>query len=436
VGQASAVEAHAASASLTVQETVVQDWLKQYSGIKMYGYSGQAFVVDAAGNIYVTGTSFGLNREASSQNFETLKYGPRGNKKWARQYNGPANDEDQASDIALDRAGNIYVTGWSVRKSSDSSLPPAWDYATVKYDPGGNRIWVRRYSSPDSSRTYYAEHIGTDRAGNSYVTGIEYLIQDNNIQAANFLTLKYNPAGALKWVRRYHGPKGAKAFPGAMKVDRVGNVYVTGGLELPGYEYVYATVKYDTDGNRKWARRHPGYWANAIEVDGAGNTYVSGFGWTVKYDPDGGQAWSTPYPGQAHALALDKGGNVYATGDSPGASGEGSMSDFGTIKYDKDGNQLWLQGYNGEGKQDDIAYAIAVDSYGKIYVTGSSAGVDGVYQLATIKYGSDGLQEWVQQASTNDPAGIVVDSAGNIYVSGSSGAVPWQKALTIKYSQQ
>ncbi|MEA3311142.1 MAG: FlgD immunoglobulin-like domain containing protein [candidate division WOR-3 bacterium] len=49
---------------------------------------------------------------------------------WVARYDGPASGVDEARDIAVDGAGNVYVTGWSY------DLETQWDYATVKYSQG------------------------------------------------------------------------------------------------------------------------------------------------------------------------------------------------------------------------------------------------------------------------------------------------------------
>ncbi len=71
----------------------------------------------------------------------------------------------------------------------------------------------------------------------------------------------------------------------------------------------------------------------------------------------------------AYALALDAAGNVYVTGQSLGA---GTNSDYATVKYDSSGNQLWAARYNGPGNDRDVAEALAVDAAGNVYATGNS----------------------------------------------------------------
>jgi hypothetical protein len=80
------------------------------------------------------------------------------------RYNGPGNSYDEATGIALDSSGNVYVTG----ESSGSGT--GGDYATIKYDSAGSEIWVRRYNGPANGWDY-ATGIALDSSGNVYVTG-------------------------------------------------------------------------------------------------------------------------------------------------------------------------------------------------------------------------------------------------------------------------
>src|SRR5437773_2129585 len=89
------------------------------------------------------------------------------------------------------------------------------------------------------------------------------------------------------------------------------------------------------------------------------------------------QAWVTHYNGpgtridSAYAMAVDSAGSVYVTGRSYSSD---TGYDYATLKYDTDGNQLWAARYNGNSTSDDVAYALAVDDAGNVYVTGGSAG--------------------------------------------------------------
>jgi hypothetical protein len=83
---------------------------------------------------------------------------------WIARYNGPGNQDDNVWDMVLDQAGNIYVVGTSHGGVTN------YDIATIKYDPNGNPLWIRRYDAfgykPDDAQT-----IAVDQVGNVFVTG-------------------------------------------------------------------------------------------------------------------------------------------------------------------------------------------------------------------------------------------------------------------------
>jgi len=200
----------------------------------------------------------------------------------------------------------------------------------------------------------------------------------------------------------------------------------------------------------EWAATYGGPSSNrdgpgAVATDQAGNVYVAGgiavSGWIfdlilIKYDNSGAQKWVSTYDydggsDSAGAMAIDSWGNIYVTG----SSGNGLYSDYLTIKYDSSGNQLWTARYSRSSNSYSGASAIAVDSQGNAFVTGNSNG------YATIKYDSLGNQLWVAHyngpANSNDYAyAIALDSSGNIFVAGMSGGSGTNTDYaTIKYDQ-
>jgi len=362
-------------------------WVARYNGPANDYDSAEAIVVDSAGNAYVTGSSRGLG---TGLDYATIKYDAGGNEEWVARYNGPGNDDDSAKALALDSAGNIYVTGCS-----------EGSYTTVKYGFSGNELYVARHSAPASGWAV-PSGIVADTLGNVYVTGWETVSPDRS----DYATIKYDGNGNEVWVARYNGSASSYDNATAIAVDIDGNVYVTGDSTFALPAYGYATIKYDPSGNELWVARYDrgiGSGPRAIAVDPNGNVHVTGWSvnWdmamsyfaTIKYGTDGNQLWEALYNGpdddaesRAFALALDTNGNVYVAGHVETTD---TGCNYAMIKYDANGNELQEELYNGLGNGYDSAAALGVDSSGNFYVTGRSQGADGYYDYATIKYLGD-----------------------------------------------
>ncbi len=410
----------------------VEQWAARYNGPGNSDDLAKALAVDGAGNVYVTGNSYG---SGTRSDYATIKYGPDGTELWVARYNGPENSLDGAAALAVDGSGNVYVTGSSVGSDMYD------DYATIKYDPDGVQQWVARYGDPGDGSDK-ARALAVDGTGNVYVTGSSKSSDTRH----DYATVKYSPDGIELWVTRYNGPVNSHDYARALAVDGSGNVYVTGYSYGSGTGDDYATVKYNTDGAELWAARYNGPYdeyssngdyARALAVDGSGNVYVTGYSEdyytgddyaTVKYDPDGVQQWVARYDGpvngsdNALALAVDGAGNIYVTGTSDGS---GTYDDYATVKYGPDGAELWVARYDGLESSSDYAYALAVDGSGNVYVTGCSEGSVTGTDYATVKYGPNGVQQWVArydgpESSWDYAYALAVDGSGNVYVTGSS----------------
>ena len=427
---------------------IYQEWVARYRGPAGSESVARAMVLDAATNIIVTGGSYG--------EYATVKYDSNGNEIWEARYHGPGLGDNFARAVAVDGARNSYVTGWSYGSSNN------FDYATVKYDPNGNQLWVARYNSPENTNDF-ARVIAVDKAGNVYVTGTSAAQMepfDEQGENGSYTTIKYDANGIQLWVARYAGEndngfRDSQAY--AIAVDSAGNVYVTGYSTGSGSFDDFCTIKYDPNGNQLWVARYDGSAhgldeAYSLALDSAGNVYVTGGSngdssydyATVKYDTNGNQLWVARYNGpadyidEANAIAVDRAGNVYVTGNSAGTSQ--TDDDMATIKYDANGNELWVARYG--GTLSDKAFAIALDDISNVYVAGySDAGFFIGFDYATVKYDANGTKLWAARynglgtGSSHDvPVAIAVDTLGNAYVTGlSEGGSNNSVYATIKY---
>lgn len=435
------------SAVTYAQESVSEAWVARYNGPGKSLDSPRSLAVDDSGNVYVTGQSW-VGTNSDTANYATVKYDPDGRLLWERFYNGSGNGPDQAVALALDRLGNVYVTGFS--RGSGTDL----DFATLKYDSNGSLLWERRYNGPGNG---YDEPVSLalDAQSNVYVTGRS----DGSGTGRGYATLKYDPSGYLLWERQYYGPSVGEDVPSALEVDGQGNVYVTGTSVGWGTYEDYATLKYDSNGNLLWERRYNGSSNStdsprSIAVDDHGNVYVTGQSGsgamsdyaTLKYDSNGNLLWERRYNGPGSgidtptALAVDSYGNLHVTGASDSAYGSANDNfDYATLKYDANGNLLWERRYNSPWDSTDGASYLALDSFGDVYVTGNY--FDGFrYGMATIKYDPSGHLLWA--VSYNGPgvsdlvSDLAVDGQGNVFVTGrsNSGGTDYDY-VTVKYVQ-
>ena len=435
-----------------------EKWVAVYDGpANGYDYASDwaaDITVDAKGYIYVTGVSAYPYGEFdwTAYTATTIKYDSNGRRLWAATYKGGGDSEP--ADIAVDTAGNVYITGYQSGKVAGVENS---DILTIKYDAKGQQVWARKYNGPykDKPRDSwdYGEAIAVDAARNVYVAGTSTDQQGYT----DYVTIKYDRNGRCLWTKRFigdiSGGQHAESIARDIAVDAAGNVYVTGESARSDGPFVYATVKYSADGDELWVHRYKARdglssYAMAIALDSAGNAYVYGDAevsyWkgalgTVKINPAGEQLWAGLFVGGGSTyfyydsakscLAVDGAGNVVITGSV--ARTDNNTRDYVTVKYDGTGRRLWARRYNGPTDSTDYPAGLALDGEGNVYVTGrsdtaESSNPDSFCEYATVKYGADGKLGWVKTyRGQGKPgiawaAGIAVDRTGGVFVTGNS----------------
>jgi hypothetical protein len=341
---------------------------------------GSGIAVDSAGNAYVTGwTGAGLPTTPGA--FQTTygggtfdafvtKLNPSGSALVYSTYLGGPN-EDLGFGIAVDGAGNAYITG-----AAEAGFPLM--NPLQPYDRGSSYTAFVTKVNPTGSALVYSTFFGgsvydfgygiaADSAGNTYVTGIAYS-SDFPVTPGAFQTTfggyydafvaKFNPAGSALVYSSYLGGSDSDIGYG-IAADSAGDAYVIGGTSS----------------------------ANFPTTPGAFQTTYGGNGdaFVTEFNPTGSALVYSTYLGGSSGdggsgIAVDSAGNAYVTGgtsstDFPtmnplqptlAGSGDAFVSEFNST-----GSALVYSTYLG-GSGGSSGSGIAVDSSSSAYVTGSA----------------------------------------------------------------
>lgn len=413
---------------------------------------GEDIAVDWAGNAYVTGDTnsaadtfpvrVGPDRRLEGSDAFVAKIDARGALVYAGYLGGSGVDIGRG--IAVDLAGNAYVTGWT---TSDESSFPVKIGPRRKYS-GNTDAFVARV---DASGRYldYAGYIGgsevdlgfgiaVDWAGHAYVTG-RADSDESTFPVRRGPDLTQN-GGADAFVARvavggsrldyagYIGGTGQdEGF--AIAVDWAGRAHVTGWTisdEATFPVRIGPDLTHNGGFDAFVARVHP--LGDRLAYAG----YIGGAGWEV------GQGIAVDLHGQAHVA-----GNTASTESTFPVKGGPDLTFNGfedgfVAKVRLTGADLVYAGYIG-GSSSDGATGIAVDLAGNAYVTGATASSEATFPVrgGPSLHNQGGFDAFVTQVrpsalsgaifgysgflggdSTDDGRAIAVDLFGDAYVVG------------------
>lgn len=390
--------------------------------------------------------------------------------------------EDFGNDIALDRSGNVYVTGGTTSADFPTTLGAAQtvyagedggfqsthgDVFVTKLNHTGSALVYSTYLGGSGDENAYAMAVDSD--GNAYLSGgttsSDFPVTPGAYQTVfggfeDAFVTKLNPLGSALVFSTYLGTASGGERGFGIAVDSVGSAYVTGDAapDFPttpgsfqplfggGFNDSYIT-KLDPSGSTLVYSTFLG--GDGVEtgfnvaVDGSGNAYVTGRTTSSNFPTTVGAFQKSPAGGtDAYVTVLNPAGSKLVYSTYLGGSGEENLGVFP---------------------------AIAVDSAGSIYVRGATESTDfpttpGAFQtsfgagiqhafvakLNPSRLGADSLLYStllggsVAEDFENFPDGVVnqpvrriaVDRAGNAYVAGTTSspdfptAHPIQRTLT------
>jgi hypothetical protein len=221
-------------------------WFKTWGGpLNDYGTGVE---VDLQGNVYVTGYTNSLGGGVTS--VVLLKFDSSGNLLMQKTWGG--NQNNYASGIALDSAGNVYVSGTTYSSGVTAGVPNVF---LLKYDLSGNLLYQKTWGGTQSD---FGAGVTVDSVGNAYVTGYTYSSSTTPGVASVFL-LKYNPAGTLLMEEIWGGRRSDYGY--GIAVDAVGQIYISGytfsfGPNTQGVNVFL--LKYDLSGNLMFQKLYGG----------------------------------------------------------------------------------------------------------------------------------------------------------------------------------
>ncbi len=369
------------------------EWAKSIGGQNFD--DANAIVLDAQGNVYITGkfqkfvgtqVDFdpgpGVYNIAAVGQYDAfvVKLNSNGDFQWAKSFGGATiNNSGTAgvvsgNGITVDTNGNVFTTG-TFTYSADFDPSPTTDFVLTainqfgnaatdvfisKLDSNGNFVWAKRIGSQ-----FFEEGVAitADSSNNIIVTG----------KFAG--TVNFNTSGGTSELT---GVSSSSGF--ILKLDNNGNFGWVKSISGAGVEVVYA-VAVDNSGN-VFAT---GNFASATDLDTGTSVYkITGSGiFVLKLDASGNFIFAKGFVGNSNldctAIKVDASGNIFTTGSfldtvdfDPSATTYNLVTDYTgqdvfLSKLDNLGNFVWAKRLYTTA--DDTANSLVLDNLGNVYIS-------------------------------------------------------------------
>ena len=230
-----------------------------------------------------------------------VKFSSFGQRLWATYYGGSGEDVGRA--VTIDKDGNVYLAGQTISSQGiasggfQNSFGGFNDAFLVKFSSFGQRLWATYYGGNDFDDGC---GVAVDKVGNVYLTGVTR--SSSGIASGGFqntfignnddaFLVKFSSSGQRLWATYFGGNR--DDYGNAVAADKDGNVYLTGytgsssGIASGGFQNTIGggtqdafLVKFSSSGQRLWATYYGGSSednGNAVTADKDGNVYLAGY---------------------------------------------------------------------------------------------------------------------------------------------------------------
>jgi uncharacterized protein (TIGR03437 family) len=386
---------------LSIAAPLFANEFSTYIGNANSDFKVARIVSDSAGNTYIAGNRIYNSQvltEAPVSTVFVMKLDPTGSTVLYATFGGTGTDT--ANDLAVDAAGNIYIGG--------ATSSPVFPIHNALQSTPGTGFLVKL--NPDATgfiwSTYFPESIlalAVDSAGNVYVAG-------------DTISYSFPATSGISYGRVDVGEPGGSSGAFLTKISAAGDRIV--------YSSVIAGSSKPCSGGSSCFLSERFTGAAAVAVDPAGNAYLAGntdttdlpttpgslmpsgigafamkinaagtaIAWLTYIGPTG-YSYPAPlvtYANSATAIAVDPAGNAYVVGStfdpkfpatagayqtafaSPLASNPAKApTDAFVVELNGSGGAVWATYFGGQAA--DAASAVAVDSSGNAWVSGTTA---------------------------------------------------------------
>lgn len=398
---------------------------------------GYDIAIDSSGNAYLAGFTESANFPTKNALFPRIKgildpttglypaegfvteLNPDGSALVFSTYLG-GSALDFTDGIAVDPAGNVYVTGatasrdFPIRNPLPGQATPSGGFSdafVTKFSRGGTSIIFSTYLG--GLATDEGQGIATDPFGFAYVTG--YTASTNfpiTFNASQPLLNLTNETGSFDAFLTKFSPDGALVFS-----TYLGGTYNDYGYRVTsdalGYAYVTGTAQSLDFPNT--VTNVPGL----VRTTPSTNFFVNYDVFLTKFSPSGQRVYSTIFGGTnddvGWDVAVDSQGNAFIigntfSGDFPStntfdllrATNSGGHDVFVT-GLNSNASALFYSGYLG-GSANDFGYGIAVDAESSAYIVGNTFSTNFPLTAARIQstlYGSS--DNFIAKIRLNEP---------------------------------